>query len=133
MSYTIFIQKFQDKKEDNFNLNELRRIVDKYGQIRKEEFGLEIIIEKDELFKNADLNGNGSTEITNISIHRPSENPKLRELIFDILKIEGTCFFDQELNFVITRENNANKFPEDLLENCKLAQVKTKNELIDIF
>lgn len=133
MSYTIYIQKFKSKTKDNFDLNQLNILVDKHGRIVKTEYGLEIITENSQLFENADLNGRSNSEITNLSIHRPSNDRKLRELIFDILKIDGTCFFDQDLSFLLTRQDTLQDFPQDLLDNCQMKQIKRLQDLVKIF
>lgn len=135
MSYTIFIQKFKGGEPSNFELSELVKIVSKHGEIVDNEFGIEIESKKD-LFEYASL-GKSKSDIDGISIHRPNNNDALKELIFEILQIQGACFFDQELSFLQTRTLDLKEFPEDLIENSlngielieSLKQIWPKSEL----
>lgn len=116
MSYTIFIQKFNNGDASPFEFSELESIISKHGNITESEFGLEIT-SKTEICENADLNGKGKTDISGVSFHRPIHCLELQNLVFDILKVDGTYFFDQELNYLQTRSANLTDVPEDILAN----------------
>ncbi|NOQ73924.1 MAG: hypothetical protein GQ574_18100 [Crocinitomix sp.] len=118
MSYTIFIQKFKEGEPSPFNRSELETIISKHGKMSEEEFGVEILTEID-MFENADLNGEGTAELSGISFHRPIHCIALQNLIFDVLEVNGTCFFDQNFSYLQTRTLNQADFPEDLIENAE--------------
>lgn len=100
----------------NFEFSELKRILSKYGEVSNDgEFGIEFR-SLNNLFEDTTL-GKSESDIDGISFHRPNNTDEFRQMTFEILAINGTCFFDQELGFLRTRTTESSEFPEDLVEN----------------
>lgn len=115
MSYTVFIQKFKSGEPSKFEFSELKRILSKYGEVNSGESGIEFR-SLNGLFEDTTL-GKSESDIDGISFHRPNNTNEFRQMAFEILAINGTCFFDQELGFLRTRTTESSEFPEDLIEN----------------
>lgn len=119
MSYTVFIQKFKEGEPAPIRFEELDQALSKYGKIENDESGLIVVSAIGDLFETASLSGDVTHGIDAITIHRPRGHKKLSNFIFDLLQFEGTCFFGQGLEFLITRQKNNNELPDDLVNACK--------------
>lgn len=114
MSYTIFLGKFKDGEPASIVFDEIKKIFSSYGNINETSGHIELIPNSD-LFENAIFDKGNFCQL---SIHRPSFNSELKNFIFDFLKINGTCYFSQELDFIKTRNGKDHDFPKDMIQHC---------------
>ena len=104
MSYTVFIQKFTAGESSNFEFSELESILSQYRKIINGEFGIEFRSSSD-LFEDTTLE-KSKPDIDGISLHRLNNTDEPRPMTFEILKINETCFFDQDPDFLRIRTSN---------------------------
>lgn len=116
MSYSVYIQKFEKGESTIIPFDQLEQVLSKYGKIESGKFGLEFISNVGEMFDNASLNGNFEDGINGICFNRPTLNDKLPFLVFDLLGIKNTCFFGTDLEFVHSRNEMINHYPDSLIE-----------------
>lgn len=114
MSYSIFIQKFKNGKPATFEFNELSKIISKYGEIIKKDFSFELKPKDPDLFEFASFSGNNRYDLSALSIHRPSKSNLLSSLIFEMLKLKGSCCFDQDSEIIMVRNTSLGDIPTEL-------------------
>ena len=127
MSYSIFIQKFKSGEPAAIDLQEFSDAISEFGQIKKTDFGLEIISSVGQMYETASISEENAKGISGISFHRPSHHKKLRELIFQILQFDGTCFFDEDMDYFQFRNLKIEDLPVDLLANAENGVIKVSN------
>ncbi len=118
MSYTVFINRYYLGESKSFSLKELEQIVSRYANLRNGDFGLELIPKKADLFEFAGINDDFEIKNMSISIDRPLDDLILKKMIFDILEIQGTCYFSQELIDIKVRGSNSKHVPKDMIEHA---------------
>ena len=79
------------------------------------------------MYETASISDIESGKLTGVSFNRPTNNPKLKELIFAILSIEGTCFFDQDIDYLQYRNLNIEDLPADLREHAPKGAEKVES------
>ncbi|WP_405226588.1 hypothetical protein [Dokdonia sp. Asnod1-B02] len=128
MSFTVFLGKFSNGEPVDIEVQKLLKVISKYGRIEEGSLGMEFVSNNTELFENADFSKSDSSLFC---IHRPSNHPELKNLIFDFLSIKGTCYFSQDLDFIKIRNAKENDFPEDMVQHCRtgLTIVKSFTEI----
>ena len=133
MSFTVFINKFEHGKGASFDLKELEAITAKYGSWHSGDLGLEFHAQEKDLFETTDLFGSEEATHTSISILRPNAKSRLKELIFDLLELPGTCFFTQDLEAVYVRNTPSHQLPKDLVSQTDwgIIQVAVAKELMN--
>jgi hypothetical protein len=127
MSYSIFIQKFKSGEPDSIDLNEFMAAISEFGQVEQNSFGLEIISSVGDLFETASISEADGNGISGISFHRPAHHEQLRALIFQILQFDGTCFFDQDMDYFQYRNLRTEDLPAGLLENAEDGLIKVSD------
>ena len=117
MSYTVYLQKFENGDSGSISCDELEKILTRYGKIEMGHSELEFVSNVGEMFEDATFTGNLEDGISGICFNRPTLNDKFPLLVFDLLKIKNTCFFGTDMEFVNSRYEMTNHYPESLTEN----------------
>ena len=115
MSYSIYVQKFENRDSAPIPTEDFIAVIRPYGRIEESEFGLEFVSTVGELCDHASIHGSLINGITGISFFRPLIHDQLPRLIFDLLGIENTCFFGPDLDFLQSRSDLMLHLPEELL------------------
>lgn len=118
MSYTVFIQKFNQQDPEPIDFKELSAIVSDFGKIELREFGHEIISQEQDMFEYASLMGESDRQFSGISFHRPIFNASFKQMVFQILEVHGTCFFDHNMETILVRGTSKQHLPEEIIENA---------------
>lgn len=119
MGYKVYLHKFENGDSASIAYNELVGILQKYGEIVERGFGLEFISHVGDISDSVSLTGNVDTGIIGITFDRPIANAKLPEIIYDLLSIQNTCFFGPNLEFVHTRTEMNDHYPQGLIEHLQ--------------
>lgn len=117
MSYSVYVQKFENGDIAGIPFEELEQVLSKYGRIEEGNYGLEFVSEVGEMFESATLTGNQKDGVSGISFNRPTLHNTFPLLIFDLLGIKNTCFFGTDMEFVNSRYEMTNHYPTSLIEN----------------
>lgn len=130
MSFAVLIMRFSKGEPFSMERELLAEILLPFGEIVSTDYGLEITTEKN-LFEYASVIGEGETEFSGIFFNRPDLNNDLIQLIFDILSIENTYFFDQEMEFLFSRNLESSDLPKDMINNesCDASNIESVYEL----
>jgi len=123
MSYSVYVQKFISGDSAAIDFNAVAAILAPHGTIGDAGRHLEFTPREDNLCEVAILSGSKSDGITGISFERPVTGRGLPELIFALLDIPGTCFYELDCSYVMARSDVTSELPEGLLEACTLSSV----------
>lgn len=131
MSYTVFIQKFKNQEPNLIDFKKLLAIVSDFGTIESKEYGHEIVPKDESMFEYASLMGESDNQFSGISFHRPNFNASFKQLVFQLLELNGTCFFDQNMECVLVRGIAEKELPEDIIENADrgIVQISSAEEI----
>lgn len=119
MGYKVYIQKFENGDSASIPFGELVEILEKFGEIVEGDFGLEFISNVGDICDCVSLTGNLDTGITGITFDRPILHAKLPEIIYELLSLNNTCFFGPNLEFVHTRSEMNDHYPQGLVEHLE--------------
>lgn len=119
MGYEVFVMKFKDGEAAEIPYEKLCSVLSKYGELHDGNFGKEFVSNVGEICDYASLSGSESEGYCGVTFSRPTTHEKLPYLIYDLLGIEGTCFFGPDLEFVHSRNNMQQHYPPQLLENLE--------------
>lgn len=90
-------------------------ILSKYGKVVEGSFGLEFISSVGDVCDYCSLSADEHGQITCIQFSRPTTSEELPKIVFDLLSIEGTCFFGSDLEFMQSRYNVGANLPDGLV------------------
>lgn len=130
MSFAVIFMRFSQGEPLSIDRQQLEKILLPYGKIISGEYGWEII-SKSNLFEYANIMGEGESEFSGIFFNRPDLSGELNQLIFDLLAIEKTYFFDQNMEYLFSRKLNPSDLPQDIAENgaCEILNTTSVNDL----
>lgn len=129
MGYKVYIQKFENGDTTSIPYNELAEILGKYGKIVEGDFGLEFISHVGDICDCTSLVGNLDTGITGITFDRPILHDNLPAIIYELLSLKNTCFFGPNLEFVHTRSEMNDHYPQGLVEHLEKGPKKITSPL----
>lgn len=123
MSYTLFIQRFNEGVDAPFDQKKLEHVIAKHGRIDRTEFGLDIQTHT-HIAETVTLQGTDDSTSC-ISFHRPERCPELQRFVHELLELEGALFFDQELSFLQSKTGRTDHLPRELAEGieCRPSKV----------
>ena len=114
MSYEVFVYKFENGDAASIPMEELNNVLFGYGRIEEGHFGLEFISEVGDICEMSGVISDDKGNIIGVSFNRPTIDKILSQIIFDLLSIKNTCFFGSDLEFMQSRNDLGNNFPESL-------------------
>jgi len=94
-------------------------LLNKWGAVVSGEYGIELVLEEPYLFSVCSLHGDLDTGISGITFERPQNHPLYPELVFDLLSIPNSCYFEPDLDFVYSRMDMNQHYPDGLLSNTE--------------
>ena len=116
MGYEVFIQKFERGNSAEIPFEKVVNVLSKYGKVEKGNFGFEFISSMGEICDYASLHDDKESGVSGIIFSHPTTHDKLPYVIYDLLQFENTCFFGPDLEFVHSRNEMSDHFPEPLIE-----------------
>lgn len=123
MSYSVYVQRFSQGEEATIPYQEIAEILSGLGSLRSAGSFIEFTPSTDDMCEVAILSGSESEGITGISFERPASSVALSQVVFQLLAIPGTCFFEVDCTYVKARADVTNDLPEGLLEQCESGAV----------
>ena len=113
MSYSTYIVKFENNDMVPMSYTEIESILTQHGTIVEGEFGKEFIHNSEEyIFEYCSLEMDEEGKVSGLSFNRPIHHSPFPEFIFDLLAIEGSCFFGTDMEFVLARTDRSLHLPE---------------------
>lgn len=132
MSYSVYVQRFNQGEEAAIPYQDLVEVFSGLGSLGSAGSFIEFTPNTDDLCEVAILSGDEKEGITGIAFERPVASAALSEIVFQLLAIPGTCFFEADCTYVMARSDVTNDLPEGLLDQCESGQVtivKTAEEV----
>ncbi len=117
MGYAFYLQKFEDGEPSSVPSSEVMSVLERYGRVETGDGKAEFIPDGNDLCEVGFLSM-GETGVDGISLARPVASKRLPQLVFDLLGIEGLCFFEQDVSYVLARSDVTASLPEALRELC---------------
>ena len=69
------------------------------------------------------IGGSETEGIDSIGFERPISGGRLSELVFELLGVDGLCYFEVDVSFVLGRTDVTADLPKGLLELCETRRV----------
>ena len=117
MGYEVFIYKFEKGDASGIPHKDVDDILSKYGKVVEGNFGLEFMSSVGDVCDYCSLSADDHGQITCIQFSRPTISEELPEIVFDLLSIQGTCFFGPDLEFMQSRYSLGDNLPDALQEH----------------
>lgn len=70
--------------------------------------------------------------VEGITFERPVTGNKLRKIVFELLGLQGMCFFELDVSYVLSRSDVSEFLPDELIGACEsgtVTVVSTESEL----
>jgi hypothetical protein len=123
MGYSVYVQRYSHGEEATIPYRKLVDVFSGLGTLGSAGSYIEFTPYTDELCEVAILSGDEAGGITSISFERPGASAALADLVFQLLAIPGTCFFEADCTYVKARTDVTKNLPEELLDQCETGQV----------
>jgi len=118
MSYSVFLQKFENGEPASVPYSDVAAVLFQYGMIDSAGSRREFTPREENLCEVGFLSGNESDGIDGISFERPVAGRALPGLIFRLLDLSGMCFFELDCTYVLAKTDVTGDLPEGLVEQC---------------
>lgn len=135
MGYEVMLMKFEKGEPGLFDPVEFNTALAPFGTLEEGEFGREIIPKSESyMFEYASVMGEEGNTFGGVMFNRPDLNEPFSHLIYALLSLKGTCFFDPNFEFLIGRNIRKNNIPVDILEMAEngLQIANSPNHLRDL-
>jgi hypothetical protein len=132
MSYSVYVHKFRQGEPAFAPFGDVVSILARYGSVDAVEDRLEFTPDGDDLCEIGFLGGNEDSGIDSVGFNRAVSSDRLRALIFELLGVDGMCYFEDGMDCVIARTDVTLDVPPDLLENCGTSAVKVIRSADDV-
>jgi hypothetical protein len=119
MSYSVYVQKFDDGERAYAPFREVASVLEKYGRLALLPDRGEFIPNGEDICEVGYLNGNEELGLDGVGIDRPVSGGRLKTLVFELLGVEGMCYFEQDVTYVLARSDVTPTLPQGLLELCE--------------
>jgi hypothetical protein len=117
MGYAFYLQKFEDGERSSAPSCDVISVLEQYGRVESRDGRSEFIPDGDDLCEVGFLSVS-EMGVDGVSLERPIASERLPRLVFDLLGIEGFCFFEQDVSYVLARTDVTASLPEGLRELC---------------
>ena len=131
MSYSVYVQKFEQGEQSSASFGEVVAILKKYGSVDRARNRLEFTPNGDDICEVGFIGGD-EEGIVSVAFERPVSGGRLSDLVFELLAVDGMCYFELDCSYVLARTDVTKDLPEGLIEQCETSRVtviKTKSEI----
>ena len=132
MSYSVYVQKFENGERAYASFRQVTSILERYGRLALLEDRGEFIPSGEDICDVGYLGGNEKTGTDGVGFDRPVSGVRLRALVFELLGVEGMCYFEQDVRYVLARSDVTATLPEGLLELCETGRCTVISSAEDI-
>jgi hypothetical protein len=132
MSYEVFVHKFEHGDPVGAPFKEVASVLEKYGSVDFVEQRIEFEPFTDDICEIGFLGGSEADGIDSIGFERPVSGGRLRSLIFELLSINGMCFFELDVSYVLARTDVTEHLPEGLRDLCDEHRVTVISNEFDV-
>ena len=123
MGYSVYLQKIETGEPAFAPYSEVVSILKRYGSVNHVDSRIEFTPNGEGLCEVGFVGGSEAEGIDSVGFERPVSGGRLAELIFELLGVEGMCYFEQDATFVLARADVEPDLPEGLLDQCEPRQV----------
>jgi hypothetical protein len=115
MGYAVYVQKFEAGERAYAPSAQVTAILERYGRVAIHGGRAEFIPDGEDI---CDV---GYLELTDLGVDgvgfdRPVSGGRLPQLVFDLLGVEGMCYFEQDVRYVLARSEVTDSLPDGLRE-----------------
>jgi hypothetical protein len=119
MSYAVYVQRFANGERAYAPFGHVTSILEKYGRLALLEDRGEFIPASEDICDVGYLGGSEATGTDGVGFDRPVSSERMRALVFELLGVDGMCYFEQDVRYVLARSDVTETLPEGLLELCE--------------
>lgn len=119
MGYSVFLHNFTPEKT---RLKDVESLLLPYGQIGRDVSFHEFSPTCDDICDHAILSTNDDF-VEGITFERPLNGNKLRKIVFELLGLQGMCFFELDVSYVLSKSDVSEFLPDELIDACESGTV----------
>ena len=128
MGYSVFLHNFTPEKT---RLQDVESVLLSYGQIGRGVAFHEFSPDCDDICDHAVLSTSDDC-VEGITFERPVSGNRLRKIVYELLGLQGMCFFELDVSYVLSRSDVSEYVPDELIDACEsgtVTVVSTESDL----
>ena len=114
-------------------MKDVENVLLRYGSIAAEASFHEFSPACDDICDHAVLSA-GDDFVEGITFERPVTGNKLRKIVFELLGLQGMCFFELDVSYVLSKSDVSEFLPDELIDACEsgaVTVITTESDLKD--
>jgi hypothetical protein len=119
MGYSVYVQKFNAGEPAFAPFAAVASVLERYGRLAMHGDRGEFVPNGDDICDVGYLTGSEALGLDGVGFDRPVSGGRLQQLVFELLALEGMCYYELDVSYVLARTDVTDELPEGLRELCE--------------